>query len=154
MRHATSAWTSGAQHDHQRPLDAAGRAEPMLIAAQLVALGWSPEVVVSSDARRTRETWEGMAPALPGTEVRYRTDLYHAGLEAFERAVGDLDPRIRTTLILGHNPGWEAIVAAMGGSDVRMGPAHAALFEGVGETWWDALAGTWQRVRVLTPEGS
>jgi len=154
MRHATSAWTTGAQTDHERPLTPQGREEPMRVLTQLLERGWAPEIVVSSDARRTRETWAQMAAGLDAVAVHFRSDLYHAGRAAFERAVGDLDAGTGTALILGHNPGWESIVSEYGGVEVRLGPGHAALLEGSGERWWDAVAGDWTLVELVSPWGA
>ena len=39
-----------------------------------------PDEVLCSDALRTRKTWSGIAPALPGTPVlELKPALYHAG---------------------------------------------------------------------------
>jgi len=151
MRHATSSWISGAHLDHQRPLNQTGRPEPASIAAQLAEIGWQPDLVLSSDSRRTTETWQRMADGLPEIDVHFKRELYHAGFEAFERQVGAVDASFRTVLVLGHNPGWEAVVEELGRQFVRMAPAHAALLVGRGATWWDALADGWGLEHVLTP---
>ena len=154
MRHATSEWASGALTDRERPLTASGREEPLRIADMLTGREWVPQVVLSSDARRTRETWSCMAVGLPALVPTFHRTLYHAGQEAFDRAVGALPADVHTALILGHNPGWEAVVGHYGGLDVRMGPAFAALLEGEGESWWEALAGAWTLVEVIQPSDS
>ena len=150
MRHGTSQ-RSGTEGDHARSLTPAGRKEPLRIAARLTRLGWVPDGVVSSDAQRTRETWSCMGSGLPALEPSFRRVLYHAGRDAFDGVVGALPTEVKTALILGHNPGWEAVVAYYGGVDVRMGPAFAALLQGEGETWWDALAGRWTLVDLIQP---
>src|SRR5690606_13880745 len=56
LRHAESAWPADTA-DHDRPLDARGRSDARVVGQRLRALGWTPGVVLSSDARRARETW-------------------------------------------------------------------------------------------------
>ena len=151
MRHGTSAWLTGVHLDHQRPLNELGKVEPAYIASQLIDISWRPELAIVSDARRTTQTWQVMAKKLPEATARYRHELYHAGPEAFEREVGGLESSVQTILVLGHNPGWEAVVDKLADVTIRMAPAHAALLVGAGETWWDALAGHWRLERVLEP---
>jgi phosphohistidine phosphatase len=60
--------------------------------------------VLCSDALRTRKTWSGLAPALPGTPIlELKPALYHAGpdvmLAVLRHATGD------TVMMIGHNPG-------------------------------------------------
>ncbi len=62
MRHAKSSWKSDAPDDHSRPLNRRGRRDAPRVAQELARRGWVPERVFSSDARRTRQTWEIMAP--------------------------------------------------------------------------------------------
>ncbi len=151
MRHATYSWIGGEVTDHQRPLNDSGRSQPPRIAAQLAEVGWLPEIVLSSDSRRTTETWQIMSERLPEARVTFDPDLYLAGSDALQRVVGAVAEPIQTVLVLGHNPGWEAVIEALSRVSVRMEPANAALLEGSGATWWDALASPWRLVRVLTP---
>ena len=83
MRHAKSSWNSPAHSDHERPLNGRGRRDAPKIGAALVERGWTPELVLSSDAQRTRETFAGMSEFFPSAvEARYLTSFYHAGLGA------------------------------------------------------------------------
>ena len=61
MRHAKSSWTSGALSDHERPLNARGIRDAPRVGAALVKRGWLPQLVLSSDSERTRETFAGMS---------------------------------------------------------------------------------------------
>lgn len=103
-RHAKSAWDDPAMKDHDRPLNGRGRAAAADLGAWLASRGYLPDEVLCSDALRTRETWDGIAAALPAApQVTLKPALYHAGpdvmLAVLRRAQGD------TVLMLGHNPG-------------------------------------------------
>ena len=55
MRHAKSSWTADLA-DHERPLNKRGAKDAPRIAAYLEKRGWLPELVLCSDAVRTRAT--------------------------------------------------------------------------------------------------
>lgn len=153
LRHAKSSWKEQGQRDQDRPLNKRGRRDAPRVAARLVELGWSPERVLLSDARRTRETWELMRSAFhPVPAAEERPGLYLAGLEAIKAEAGRLPPTVRTALLLGHNPGWEEAASALSGEELAMTTANAVLLQGQGETWAAALAGPWRRVDHLRPK--
>ena len=105
MRHAKSDWDSGAETDHDRPLNHRGRRDAPRIAERLVALGWVPDYVVSSDARRTQETLERMLPEINDEPaVRLCRELYHAGAAELVDELVPLPDDVETVLALGHNP--------------------------------------------------
>jgi phosphohistidine phosphatase len=101
MRHAKSDW-SGATSDHDRPLNARGRASATALGEWLRAQKIAPDTVLCSTATRAAETLKGLALG-PGTDVRFTRDLYLADpetiLATLRAASGD------TVVIIGHNPG-------------------------------------------------
>jgi phosphohistidine phosphatase len=104
IRHAKSSWSSGAADDQSRPLNDRGHAAAGKVGNWLKAEGYVPDQVVSSNATRCVQTWEGMAAALGGSpDVSLQEDLYLAGpqamLAALQMATGD------SVLMLGHMPG-------------------------------------------------
>ncbi len=152
MRHATSAWNTGAGSDHARPLNGRGQRDAPRVARHLVEAGWEPDAVLSSDAERTRQTWAGMAPELTSPpDPTFTNALYHAGLEAIWEAAHGLEPEIETVLVLGHNPGWEQAVHRLTGQPEPMTTANAALLEGEGEDWPGALERRWALVDIVRP---
>jgi phosphohistidine phosphatase len=156
LRHAKSSWESDAADDHSRPLNKRGKRDAPRVAAWLAANGWAPELVLSSDARRTRETWKRMADVL-GTDVEgvtFTSDLYGGGVQEARAALAKLPASARTAMIIGHNPGWEELVAWLSGRPTRMTTANAALLLGKGATWKAALAvsGRWRLEQVIRPK--
>lgn len=156
MRHAKSSWSDSSLSDHERPLNDRGRREAPEVARRLIELDWVPEIIVSSDATRTRETWKRMKPVFADadhTPLFHKTaELYLAGMDEAADALGELDDATRSVLLLGHNPGWEEVVAYLSGVSVTMTTANAVLLEGSGETWQDALErGSWKIIEVIRP---
>ena len=155
MRHAKSSWASGAQSDHQRPLNDRGRRDAPRVATALVDVNWLPDLILSSDAQRTRETYDGMAVSFPcEIPVQFLFSFYLAGLEAVLNESPGVADEIETLMVLGHNPGWQEIVARLSGHDVAMKTANAALLEAQGTSWHEALRsfGAWDLVEVISPK--
>lgn len=153
LRHAQAEPASRGGSDHERPLTEQGRRDAPAVGAQLAARGWTPQVVISSDARRTRETWEAMRGAVGGApEVRGTASLYLKGLDAIRSAVSGLPPAITCAMVVGHNPGWEDAVYGLCQVSVRMTPCNAALLELSAQAWGEAMASdAWQLDTMLRP---
>jgi phosphohistidine phosphatase len=154
MRHAKSAWDSDAPDDHSRPLNKRGRRDAPRVAARLAALGWEPELVVSSDAQRTRQTWKGMSDEFEGeVQTRFVRTLYLAGIDAVRIELAGVDDSIGTVLVLGHNPGWEEVVEQLSGEDHTMTTANAALLSVQADSWREALMldSCWALEQIVRP---
>ncbi len=152
MRHAKSSWADEDITDHERPLNKRGRKAAVEIAAELRDRDWLPDLVVSSTARRTQETWERMRPTL-GEAIPLRTsdDLYLAALGDIQGDAAAWPSDVRTILCLGHNPGWQNAVGLLSARPQHMTTANAALLIGDGSTWSDALARPWELAAFLRP---
>ena len=152
MRHAKSSWKSDAPTDHGRPLNKRGRKAAPKVGAELAARGWVPDVVLSSDSTRTRETFTRMKDAL-GFEgnVEFLPSLYHGGVDEAVDAVLSLSADVQSVLLLGHNPGWEEVVEHFCGQTVVMKTACAALLRAKGK--WSKLIEreTWILEDVIYP---
>lgn len=111
-RHAKSSWDDPLTPDHDRPLNERGKAAAADLGQWLASRGYVPDEVLCSDALRTRKTWSGIAPALPGTPVlELKPALYHAGpdvmLAVLRHATGDC------VMMIGHNPGIAEFAAKL-----------------------------------------
>ncbi len=153
MRHASSAAGSKDITDHQRPLTEKGHREAEEIAGRLVESGWVPGRVLSSDATRTRETWETMQSVFDtSVDAWFDHSLYLAGIDAAQQALANRGGDAPTVLLLGHNPGWQAIISYLAGKRERMMTANAALLETDAARWEDTMApGCFELVEILRP---
>lgn len=104
MRHAkTEPWTEGID-DFGRALTPQGHEDARRMAQELVALGWSPGLILVSSARRARETCAEVASVVTGEKVRPMESLYLTGVRGLSEAVRQND-RPDTLMVIGHNPG-------------------------------------------------
>jgi len=151
MRHAKSSWKHEGLADHERPLNKRGRRDAPRIAARLRELDWIPDVAISSDSQRTRETWARMGDTFPDVPVRFEPALYHAGLSELQASAAAWDPDWGCVLVLGHNPGWEEALGQLCHVEEVLTTGNAALLQGEGERWSDALSGDWTLQLLLRP---
>ena len=142
MRHAKSDWEAGAQSDHARPLNDRGRREAPSVGKRLVEMGATASLVISSDAARTRETWERIQPSFASALVEFEPTFYLAGIESVRARLATVGDEVKSVLILGHNPGWEQVVAELTGDRAELKTAYAAVLESRSDGAWSELLAT------------
>jgi phosphohistidine phosphatase len=143
LRHAKSDWPD--VPDRDRPLAKRGRRDAPVIGHWLRDHGYLPEVVICSAARRTRQTWDLIAPELGGSaQVTFEPRAYAASAQTLLNLVRELPAACRAALLIGHNPGAADLVTALThplDADVpplRFPTAAVAVLEFTGD--WPALA--------------
>ncbi len=119
IRHAKSDWDDPALDDHDRPLNTRGRTSAPRIGAWLRRNGYLPASVVCSTAKRTRETWDGVATQLRDPpEPVYTRGLYLAAPADMLNAIRDSGTH--GLAVIGHNPG----IGSLAWSLCRTPPEH------------------------------
>lgn len=110
LRHAKSDWSLGGQRDHDRDLSARGREAAPKLGAYLAAHALIPDCVVVSTARRTRETWKLVAPALRARRTPvFDERIYEASPHAIMDVIRETPASCHSLLVVGHNPGLQAL---------------------------------------------
>ena len=145
IRHAKSSWDDPAADDHARVLNARGRSAAPTIGGWLAAQGHIPDVVLCSDAARTRETAGLILPHLsPEPTLQITPKLYHASPDTML----DLIHRqtTRAVALIGHNPGIGLLASGL----VKRRPTHprfgdyptcaATVIEFATDNWADVAA--------------
>jgi phosphohistidine phosphatase len=159
LRHATAERAASGQSDHERALTKGGRKESVAAGRAFAERGEKIDLVLSSDAKRTRETWDGVTEELEmRPEVRFLPSLFEAGdyLPIVRAEAGEA----KCVLLIGHNPAMHAtamrLAASLAGRDgtkLRSGfPKGAfAVLDFDGE--WDALQpGRMRLMAFIEPE--
>ena len=153
MRHAKSSWRDGSLTDHQRPLNDRGRKAAPKVGAALHARGYAPDIIWSSDSKRTRETAMHLIRAIPGAqEVHYNSELYHASPDDVLRVCDKEDPPQANLMLLGHNPGWSTLYSLMTGESHTFPTAACAVFKNQTELSQNWLRPeNWKLVDLILP---
>jgi phosphohistidine phosphatase len=155
MRHAKSSWDDDKLEDHARPLNKRGMRDAPRVADALIERGWRPDLILSSDAMRTRQTWALMAPRFQlELPVRWLPTLYHGDVDAARNALREAPSDAHTILLLGHNPGLEATLNAFCGKHKRLTTANAALLVAQAASWAELVEEVegWLLVDILRPK--
>ena len=157
LRHAKSDWPDVS--DQARPLAKRGRRDAPAVGRWLRDHGYLPDVVVCSTARRTRQTWELIAPVLDGSpSVTFEPRAYDASALTLLYLVQELPSQYRSALLIGHNPAVSelanSLVAPPAADDAPPPPrlsfptAAVAVLEFTGD--WPALAPAQARLEAFT----
>jgi phosphohistidine phosphatase len=159
LRHAKSDWPD--VPDQERPLAKRGRRDAPRVGRWLRDHGYLPDAVVCSIARRTRQTWELMAPELGGSpSVTFEPRAYDAGALTLLYLVRELASRYQAALLIGHNPAIEDLASSLAepqtadgaapSPDLRFPTAAVAVFEFTGD-WPDLSPGQARLVDYTIP---
>ncbi len=114
LRHAKSSWTDPDLSDFDRPLNERGQTGARKIGAYIRDHGLSPQIVLCSAARRTRETLEFVqqeATGLPDAQIE--DGLYEAGADALLARLRELPETASSVLLLAHNPGIQELALGL-----------------------------------------
>ncbi|GAA6208740.1 histidine phosphatase family protein [Cognatishimia sp. WU-CL00825] len=119
MRHAKSSWEHVGR-DFDRPLNTRGQMAAPAIGDWLRTQGYLPDAILSSSAKRTRETCDGLGFDVP---MRFERRLYLADPDTM---LAELKAETaNTVLLLGHNPG----IAELADQLVATRPDHSRFYD-------------------------
>ena len=121
MRHAHAVATDP-EGDHARPLSERGRVGAAQAFQSLRAQRLEPELALVSPSARTRETAAIGMETFPAMQIVIVDELYNGPAERIAEAVDRVE-RVKTLLIVAHNPGISAYV---GGAHI-LRPADAVV---------------------------
>jgi phosphohistidine phosphatase len=115
LRHAKSSWDDATLDDRDRPLAPRGRRAATRIARWARKHDVRPQLVVSSDALRARETLERVLAGLGEPDVRIENALYGARAETLLERVRALPDEVEEAMLVGHNPGLADLLLLLAG---------------------------------------
>ena len=115
LRHAKSAWDTGAARDFDRPLSKRGRRDAPRVGRFLARSGLTPDYVVASPALRARQTVIAVCAELSIDEADVHWDerIYHAATGTLMDVLAESPADAQRVLIAGHNPGLESLVQTL-----------------------------------------
>ncbi|KAI4298865.1 hypothetical protein L6164_032379 [Bauhinia variegata] len=165
LRHARSSRENRSLRDHERPLSKSGKADAAKISRKLQELGWIPELILSSDAARTKETLKIMqeqVEELVKAEVHFVSSFYSIAAmdgqtaEHLQKVICRYSrDEILTIMCMGHNKGWEEAASMLSGASVELKTCNAALLEASGTSWDEAFTlagfGGWKLQGIVKP---
>ncbi|WVZ64140.1 hypothetical protein U9M48_013704 [Paspalum notatum var. saurae] len=165
LRHGESAAGGRSTRDHDRPLSKAGRADAISVSNKLQQMGWIPELILCSDAMRTKETLKILQEHVEGLSeavVHFIPSFYSIAAmdgqtaEHLQKAICQYSSdEILTVMCMGHNKGWEEAASMFSGDSVELKTCNAALLEAAGKSWVEAFSkaglGGWKLHGIVKP---
>ena len=115
MRHGKSSWKDKELKDFDRPLKKKGVESSETIGKLLKASGMIPDLIFSSPAKRASETAEIVAKEINVDEIHYVDSFYMGEPANYIQPLKELDDNVKRVLVIGHNPGLEALLQMLEG---------------------------------------
>lgn len=162
LRHAKSSWELSGLDDRERPLNARGLAAAPMMGAYMQEQRVKPDLVLCSDAVRTRQTIESALTAMsPPPKVKYERGLYLADPFDLLERVRKQARTIKHLMIVGHNPGLQILaIELIGDGDPALVAAISEKLPTAGlvvmtfdvKSWSEVGPGRGRLVRFATPK--
>jgi len=124
--------------DVDRPLNREGRCQIEEVAKQFSALNLSPDLLVSSPAKRAVETAEIYENPLniSSEAIRIEENIFEAERAEILRVVQSFDDDAQTVILFGHHPGVTKLLHHLVDSEIeKMSLASCAVLELSAESW-------------------
>lgn len=143
LRHAKSSWKDEQVEDHDRPLNKRGKRDAPRIGERLRQAKLQPDLIISSTAKRACKT-ASLAAKQCGYQGTIELDgtLYLAPPESYLAAIRKIDDHVRCTLLVGHSPGLEQLLALLTGHNTHLPTAALAQVQLDVEAWHDVNSQT------------
>lgn len=116
LRHAKSSWKHEDLKDFERPLNKRGEKDAPRVGQLLKDQELLPQLILSSTAVRARKTTEAVIQSAGYTgEVRYLDSFYLAEPSVYLDVLKVLTDSLERVMLVGHNPGMEALLQILTG---------------------------------------
>ena len=120
LRHAKSSWKDASVADRDRPLNRRGNKSAPDMGKRLAELGVRPSLLLTSPAKRARETARLIARELnyPLEFIQSESELYLATPETMLQVVARQDNGFNDVMLFGHNPGITELANRLGDRNI------------------------------------
>lgn len=122
VRHAKSSRDDPSLDDYDRPLSPRGLGEIPHVAKWLAAQKLKIDHILSSTAKRTRQTAELLCEGagLDAKKIEWQDSLYLADTATLLDAIGRTSAKTKQLMIVGHNPGLEELLRRLCGDELPL----------------------------------
>lgn len=153
LRHAKSSWTDTDLADIDRPLNERGLRAAPFMGRFMAENGYLPDIILSSPARRARETAELVKSGAGfSADIRFDDRIYEASPGTLLQVISDLDDVCSSALVVGHNPGIEGLIRQLTGQIEPMPTAALAVIDLKAHSWRNAGPSTGRVVDIARPK--
>ena len=154
FRHAKSDWNADYDDDHDRPLAPRGKTAASMMGEYLARVGEIPDLVITSSAlRATLTAKRAMKAGRWNCAATVSGELYTHSSEEVLRAIRDQDDSVESLLLVGHEPAWCELAAALiGGGTFGFPTAAMARIDFAADSWQEVGPGDGVLIWYVTPK--
>ena len=117
MRHAKSDWNNSLD-DFERPLSERGKKEAPIMGKFIKNEDLIPDLLISSPSQRTKETLDLILNEVKeDIKIKFNDIIYENSYSKIVNLISGTDDKIKTLMILGHNPSMEELSKYFTGLD-------------------------------------
>lgn len=144
IRHAKSDWDNPSLSDYDRPLAARGLEDAPKMATLLKNRDLKIDRILSSTAKRAKQTAEITAEVLgiPETHIQWDRSLYHASSDHLLAVIQAQPTQLQTLILVGHNPGLTELIVDLGVNLDNLPTAGQFAFTVLCDDWKGLSAAT------------
>lgn len=108
LRHGKSSWDDISLIDFDRPLGRRGLKDASKMGKYFSKEHKKPQLIISSPARRARETAELFADAIEYKieKIQFEQPIYEASLDDLMNIIHNIEDTYDRIMLIGHNPGF------------------------------------------------
>lgn len=153
LRHGKSKRGPEYEADFERPLAKRGKRDAVRMGEFLAEQDLVPELILSSPAKRARDTALRCADAAGYLDpIRFERSLYYGSADSYLELLWALEDTVSRVLFVAHNPDMEEVVETLGHRYVRLPTAALARIDADTEQWGDLFRVRRQLVWVQLPK--
>jgi len=158
LRHAKSSWDQPDLDDYDRPLSGRGLTDAPRMGSFIKNTGYKPGIILSSSARRARQTTEAVAQAmkLDHQRIIWSDNLYLSGAREYLKGVNRFPDEVEKAIIVGHNPNIEETASILISGEIqnsfRVPTAGLICFESYAQSWKEVGPGTCKLKWMMIPK--
>lgn len=155
VRHAKSSWKDTSLDDAERPLNKRGKRDAPDMGKRLARAGVRPDLITSSPAVRALTTAQKIAEELgiKKSRIDINEDIYTFNAEGLLEVLKGLDDKLKTVMLVGHNPATTILLNELAGEDIDNVPTcGVAQLEMNTDSWAQVKSGSAELVSFDYPK--
>lgn len=153
VRHAKSSWKDMSIIDFDRPLNKRGLHDAPLIGSLLKNKKIDIELIISSPAKRAKETAKIIANQIGFKDnILFDKEIYEASLEKLISIIKNFDENINNVMLIGHNPGLTNLANYLSKEFITNIPTCGVVALTLNNSWKNMSAKDWKIIFFEYPK--
>lgn len=149
IRHASAEGMSMTQNDIDRSLTMHGKKEAHNLSQKLKNKGFVFDLIISSTAKRTRQTTQAMIDQEIVNETEFEQSFYLSGLIEVGNKISTLKKSPKFVALIGHNPGWSDMIYKLTRRIVTLVPSECYILQHPSDTFSEQS--NWKVEQIISP---